>query len=478
MARWSMLVISAGRTWSVELPASRPLLIGRGRQASIDLKDAGVAERHATLAIRDQALQLEVLRGAGEVVLNDVAIAGTAQVHHGDELRLGSARLVAQYSPPVPALRPRVAGFDELSAILRSELARAGRARPVGVVAIGYASLNVTARQALIRRVIDEVAKAGVVGAVWGEFATDLLVGVVPEVSEARLSELFEQVPLFAGPRATVAVARSPRDGLEADVLVGALWSQLLGPEPGAPPEPIVADPVMVRLFGLMDSLIDSSATVCLTGAPGSGRATLLRHLASQAGKQLLERRGRLGADPGEDAWLLVHELEVEQQERVSQFAARVLATSRVAPEGFDVVFGVPPLHARPTEIPLMAEAFLGHARVVLGRPRLHLAADALPSLLSWPWPGNVLELKNTMFRAARSAVRDEVSRDSLPSALSAVGPVENLRGAMESAERELLLEALSRTRWNVTAAAGRLGMARRTVVYRMRKLGLKRPAR
>ena len=69
-------------------------------------------------------------------------------------------------------------------------------------------------------------------------------------------------------------------------------------------------------------------------------------------------------------------------------------------------------------------------------------------------------------------------SRDSLPSALSAVGPVENLRGAMESAERELLLEALSRTRWNVTAAAGRLGMARRTVVYRMRKLGLKRPAR
>jgi transcriptional regulator with GAF, ATPase, and Fis domain len=48
----------------------------------------------------------------------------------------------------------------------------------------------------------------------------------------------------------------------------------------------------------------------------------------------------------------------------------------------------------------------------------------------------------------------------------------------MKAAERELLLEALARTRWNVTAAASRLGVPRRTVVYRMGKLGLKRPAR
>ena len=46
------------------------------------------------------------------------------------------------------------------------------------------------------------------------------------------------------------------------------------------------------------------------------------------------------------------------------------------------------------------------------------------------------------------------------------------------AAERELLLDTLARTRWNVTAAATRLGMPRRTIVHRMAKLGLKRPAR
>jgi transcriptional regulator with GAF, ATPase, and Fis domain len=40
------------------------------------------------------------------------------------------------------------------------------------------------------------------------------------------------------------------------------------------------------------------------------------------------------------------------------------------------------------------------------------------------------------------------------------------------------LLEALARTRWNVTAAAQRLGLPRRTVVYRMARLGLRRPTR
>jgi transcriptional regulator of acetoin/glycerol metabolism len=89
-----------------------------------------------------------------------------------------------------------------------------------------------------------------------------------------------------------------------------------------------------------------------------------------------------------------------------------------------------------------------------------------------------VRELRNVMARAARSAVRDELGRDALPSRLSTEAPEESLRGALKTAERELLLEALARTRWNVTAAAGRLGIPRRTVVYRMARLGLKRPAR
>jgi len=74
--------------------------------------------------------------------------------------------------------------------------------------------------------------------------------------------------------------------------------------------------------------------------------------------------------------------------------------------------------------------------------------------------------------------VRDEVGRDSLPAPIAAAAKAESLKGAMQAAERDILLEALGRTRWNVSAAASRLGMPRRTVVYRLARLGLRRPAR
>ena len=70
------------------------------------------------------------------------------------------------------------------------------------------------------------------------------------------------------------------------------------------------------------------------------------------------------------------------------------------------------------------------------------------------------------------------IGRDALPTRLSTEAPADDFKGAMQSAEREVLLETLARTRWNVTAAATRLGMPRRTIVHRMAKLGLKRPAR
>jgi transcriptional regulator with AAA-type ATPase domain len=208
----------------------------------------------------------------------------------------------------------------------------------------------------------------------------------------------------------------------------------------------------------------------------------LLRALAARAGQVLTERRASVAGETfREGSWVLVNDLDAGEQVLAPR-RGRVLATAS-GPElareaSFEVVLALPPLYARPSEVPVMAEAFLAQARVLLGRPRLHLAPEALPLLTAFRWPGNVLELRNVMFRAARAAVRDEVGKDSLPLALSSIAPVENLRGAMESAERELLLEALSRTRWNVSAAAGRLGMARRTVVYRMQRLGLKRPAR
>ena len=148
------------------------------------------------------------------------------------------------------------------------------------------------------------------------------------------------------------------------------------------------------------------------------------------------------------------------------------------SPDLFPVRLKVPALADRPADVLPLADHFLTLARGRLGRPRLVLSEEAQGLFVRYRWPGNVRELKNVVTRAARAALRDELGRDALPARLTNEAPTENLRGALEATERELLLEALGRTRWNVTAAASRLGLPRRTVVYRMSRLGLRRPAR
>ncbi len=146
-----------------------------------------------------------------------------------------------------------------------------------------------------------------------------------------------------------------------------------------------------------------------------------------------------------------------------------------------EVVLAVPPLRERGEDIPRLAEHFLSRARKLHPRARVALSAEARTALESHLWPGNVRELKNAMELAVICAEGDEVRLDHLPSPVRRGRErpkVTDLRGALKETEKAALLEVLATTRWNVTEAAKRLGLPRRTVVYRMARLGLKRPRR
>lgn len=479
MKRWTVLVVTPNRTWPVDLSAHRPSVVGRGRGVAVDLKDEAAAERVLSLSTRESEVLLDVL--GGPVTVNDISVTGRSVVRAGDEIRAGRVRLIVCEVSPGEPVRVPLLGFDELKARLVTEVARGGPGRPVGVCAVSPPSLNVAARAALVRRVVEEVRRLGAL-AVWGELAGEVLMGLVLDASQERLGQLFALLPAVAGPRAQVATAASHQDGLDAEALLGALFRGLWGPRVDEV-EMVVEDPVMVRLVSVMEHLAPLPGSVAVVGPEGSGRATLLRRLGAAAGRELLEVSGR-DLEAVHDAlrqrsrWVLLRGADEVPESVLATHSERLLVTSRTPLSGFEAVVQVPPLRARPKDIPLLAESFLSAARVVLARPRLHLGAEARALLTQWPWPGEVRELKNVMLRAARAALRDEVGRDSLPGALAASARAEDLRGAMRAAERELLLEALARTRWNVTAAATRLGLPRRTVVYRMDKLGLRRPAR
>ena len=106
--------------------------------------------------------------------------------------------------------------------------------------------------------------------------------------------------------------------------------------------------------------------------------------------------------------------------------------------------------------------------------------------LTQYDWPGNVRELRLALERASLLAKGEEIRPHHLPATLLAAlsdrprGPETstNLRTSLKAAEKDALLEVLGATKWNVTESARRLGLPRRTVVYRMRKLQLRRPSK
>ena len=106
--------------------------------------------------------------------------------------------------------------------------------------------------------------------------------------------------------------------------------------------------------------------------------------------------------------------------------------------------------------------------------------------LLDHPWPGNVRELENLVERLVVLTDRDRIVLSDLPGTFSSSGPaagrhVDGLVATgtpLADIEREILSAALESNDWNQTRTARNLGITRNTLIYRMRKYGLRRPAR
>lgn len=157
----------------------------------------------------------------------------------------------------------------------------------------------------------------------------------------------------------------------------------------------------------------------------------------------------------------------------------------------------LPPLRDRAEDVPLLAGALLARIRVDHGRPGLSLAPTALDALKGREFPGNVRELENLLQRAAALAAADLIgpedlgdpapacSAAALAPALADAAPAAprataampelplDLGAHLDGVERELLLEALRRTRFNRTQAAQLLGLNLRQIRYRMERLGI-----
>ena len=135
----------------------------------------------------------------------------------------------------------------------------------------------------------------------------------------------------------------------------------------------------------------------------------------------------------------------------------------------------VPPLRERKEDIPLLASAFLGEARISSGKPTLQLSTEALRALSSYSWPGNVRELRNAFDHAAIHA-RGVIMPSDLPPEIAGARRKEEPPGPEETGEvneRERLLAALKKAKGNRSLAARALGISRATLYRRIREHGI-----
>ena len=134
----------------------------------------------------------------------------------------------------------------------------------------------------------------------------------------------------------------------------------------------------------------------------------------------------------------------------------------------------VPALRERGDDVLLLAESILGRLKA-----SALLDDSARVVLLSYAFPGNVRELENMLERAVTLCSSGKISADDLrrrqtPEAGAAPVPLaDKLGDQVEDIQRQAIVEALEKTRYNKTAAAKLLGLSFRQLRYRIKKLGI-----
>jgi DNA-binding NtrC family response regulator len=140
----------------------------------------------------------------------------------------------------------------------------------------------------------------------------------------------------------------------------------------------------------------------------------------------------------------------------------------------------LPPLRDRKTDIPLLVRYYIDRYNSEFRKRVRGVTPEAAALLENYRWPGNVRELRNAIERAMLLVDREwlvaedfaSLTRHAIPTGFRL--PLEGV--SLEEVEKQLLVQALERSRGNQTHAGQLLGINRDQVRYRIEKFGLERP--
>lgn len=142
----------------------------------------------------------------------------------------------------------------------------------------------------------------------------------------------------------------------------------------------------------------------------------------------------------------------------------------------------VPPLRERPEDILWLAQHILGELSEAKGLEPFELDPLTQQILTTHPWPGNIRELRHALERACILGARLPLSADVLfgsltpdPACADKQESTERLDDFLARCEAAHIRRMLSRHGWRITQTAAELGISRKALWEKMRRLGIGR---
>jgi two-component system response regulator AtoC len=147
----------------------------------------------------------------------------------------------------------------------------------------------------------------------------------------------------------------------------------------------------------------------------------------------------------------------------------------------------LPALRERKEDLPLLCEHLLNKHALLQNRPRPNLQARDLAILQEWHWPGNIRELENVIkqiviLNDAKPVLMDLAAAKEYqrPPANGHSGHGPALKAATREASRrveeQLILDALTKTRWNRKRAARDLQISYKSLLSKLKHIGEDKP--
>ncbi|MBN2493715.1 MAG: sigma-54-dependent Fis family transcriptional regulator [Deltaproteobacteria bacterium] len=431
-------------------------------------------EGHDVLTARDGEEAIELL-GAGkvQVVVTDLKMPkldGLAVLRH-----------VQQHMPQVPVIIITAHGtidnavealksgaldyitkpFDQSNLIqtiakaIRTESLASRDVKRDGLAADRYRIIGQTERMQAIYDVIEKVADTPSTVLITGESGTGKeLIAAALHYGSSRSERPFIKINCAA----------IPRELME---------SELFGYEQGAFTGAVSSKPGRFELADAGTLFLDEIAEI-----PVEMQVKLLRAIQESE----FERVGGVHTIQVDVRLVVATNRELLEEVAQGRFREDLFYRLNVVP------VSLPPLRERRDDIPLLVEHFLSKYNSRLKRKVQGIEPDALNLLVNYRWPGNIRELENVIERCVlftesasimATDLPDEICQRSTtaPSAAT-MGPDTSMKDIVKQAtaelERDLIVKALAETDGNVTRAAKRLKISRKSLQNKMKDFGLR----